>query len=287
MRPQPTRPVLVIHDMWLHAGLLDPWIHLLGDHGRVASAPGWPGEHPAVSDTHVELDPGKRRPVVGLIDLVDHYSAVARSCPQAPVVVGHGLGALVAEVLLARGHAWAAAAVEPAVLRGVMPLSWRQLVAGSLLVRAGAVRSQWTSLTRQQFQLVFGATDAGPAAEVHRRWATPSPAGPLLDAATGDDRLRSELDRASVPRRRHLVITCDPDRLTPPGLIRTNLVASGSRPLVRRITGRSASLFLDQGWVDVAQAVVSWLNDIDAPSKSEPQEPAPQGALTDRQLFVH
>ena len=220
---------------------------------------------------------------------------------RSPVVVGHGVGALVAEILLARDEIWAAAAIEPTVLRGAMPLSWRQLVAGTIVlgpgfVTSGAVgrpvagpgprRVRWTALAPAQFQLLFGTAGLGRAVEAHGRWSIPSPAGPLIDAATGGGEFRPELDRAPAPRGRHLVVAFDPDRLTPRGLVRTNLGSHDSRPAVRRITGRGQSLFLDHTWVDVAHSVVSWLNDVD-PHPHPRTRRAAQKTLTGPQLVVH
>jgi hypothetical protein len=145
---------------------------------------------------------------------------------------------------------------------------------------------RWTALVPAQFQLLFGTAGLGRVAEAHGRWSIPSPAGPLIDAATGGGEFRPELDRARAPRGRHLVVAFDPDRLTPRGLVRTNLGSHNSRPAVRRITGRGPSLFLDHTWVDVAHSVVSWLNDVDPHPHPRTRRVA-QKTLTGPQLVVH
>ena len=263
------RPVMLIHDMWLHADALARWVGFLGARQRAAVTPGWPGEQATVSDTWDHTTSSGRLPAVGLVDLIDHFTEVARSFDRPPVIVGHGFGALVAEVLLARGEAWAVAAIEPAVLRGVQPLSWSQLVAGTLVMGAGIRRTQWTALDRRQFRLMFGtASTADSAAGLHRRWSIPAPVGPLVDAALGLVELTGELSAARVPRQRHLVVTGGGDRLAPRGTVRSNLGSTALHPSsLHRVGGRGHSLAVGEGWLEIAHVVTAWLEEIDPPSR--------------------
>ncbi|AWS45628.1 hypothetical protein DKM19_34315 [Streptosporangium sp. 'caverna'] len=72
---------MLIHDRWLHDEAMARWVRLLGEHGRVAVAPGRPGEQQSVSETWEHVRSCRRPPVIELVDLVDHFAAVARlSC---------------------------------------------------------------------------------------------------------------------------------------------------------------------------------------------------------------
>jgi pimeloyl-ACP methyl ester carboxylesterase len=278
--------------MWLHATSFAPWVELLAVHGRPAFAPGWPGEPSTVAEA--------RKPSaaadVGLVDLVEHFGQVARALPRRPVVVGHGFGGLIAELLLARGDTWAAVSIEPAVVRGPMPMSWPQLAAASLFLdkTARSSRSGSLWLTAAQFRLVFGtALNGSTSQHLHRSWCVPAPARPLAEAATG---ALSDLTDPPLPtHRRHLVLTGDSDRLAPAPLVRTNLPGTNdARPAVRRLPGRGHTLVIDPGWADVAYAVLTWLNDVDpltttaGPNERHHQEAAAvaasEGALTGRRL---
>ncbi|MDP9840986.1 hypothetical protein [Streptosporangium lutulentum] len=72
------RPVMPTHDRWLHDEEMARWVRLLGEQGRVAVAPGRPGEQQSVSETWEHVRSCRRPPVIGPVHLMDHFAAVAR-----------------------------------------------------------------------------------------------------------------------------------------------------------------------------------------------------------------
>lgn len=114
-----TNPVIFIHGLWIHSSAWQPWLDLFADRGYAVSAPGWPGDSATVAETRNDSNALKD---VGIAQIVDHYAALIGAPQVKPVLVGHSFGGLIAQKLLATGHAAAAVAIDPAPIKGVKAL---------------------------------------------------------------------------------------------------------------------------------------------------------------------
>ena len=99
MMTTPSRPVVFIHGLWLHASSWTPWTELFQAEGYAPLAPGWPGASDTVEETrsHPEQVAGK-----GIDDVVEHYAQVIGGLDAAPIVIGHSFGGLIAQRLCPR-----------------------------------------------------------------------------------------------------------------------------------------------------------------------------------------
>jgi len=123
-------PVVFIHGLWLHATSWGPWLELFTQHGYDPIAPGWPNEASTVEQARANPDVVANQDID---DLTKHYAAIAESLTTAPVLIGHSFSGLIAEKLLGQGIGAAAVAIDPAQLKGVLPLPLAQLRAAALL----------------------------------------------------------------------------------------------------------------------------------------------------------
>jgi pimeloyl-ACP methyl ester carboxylesterase len=123
-----TNPVIFIHGLWIHSSAWAPWLELFAEKGYAVSAPGWPGDGPTVAETRANptaLDD------IGIATIVEHYAELIGTTDHQhelkPILVGHSFGGLIAQELLATGHAVAAVAIDPAPIKGVKALPLAQL----------------------------------------------------------------------------------------------------------------------------------------------------------------
>src|SRR6267154_4668375 len=86
----------------------------------------------------------------GLKDVVDHYEQIIRELETPPVIIGHGFGGLVTQILLDRGWGAAGVAIASAPPKGVFRAVFRNLRL--------ALKSR--SRTPQQFHYDFSNTIA-------------------------------------------------------------------------------------------------------------------------------
>src|SRR3954464_13494006 len=182
--PPAGTPVLFVHGLWLHASSWEPWLERFRQAGYQPNAPGWPGEGLTVAEARETSEAVAGR---GIDDVVEHHVAIVRRLAAKPVVVGHSFGGLIAQRLLADGHASAAVALDAAPIKGVLRLPLSALRVASIALRNPANRNRAVSLTPEQFRYGFGnAVSDEESQQLYDRWAIPSPGKPLFEAAVAN-----------------------------------------------------------------------------------------------------
>jgi pimeloyl-ACP methyl ester carboxylesterase len=256
------RPVVFIHGLWLHATSWNPWLELFRHAGYEPVAPGWPTEPATVDEAcqHPELVAN-----TGIDDAAAHFAAVIDAFEVEPVIIGHSFGGLLAEKLLGEGHGAGAVAIDPAQIKGVLPLPLAQLRAGLPALGNPANRSKAISLTREQFRYGFGnALTEQESSGLYDEWAIPAPARPLFQAAAANLSRHSEakVDTANEDRGPLLLISGLEDHTVPDVLTRSTLKQyrhSAAVTELKQFEGRGHSLTVDSGWREVAEAILEWL----------------------------
>ena len=120
-------PVVFVHGLWMHPSSWQPWIELFRAAGYAPVAPEWPGDSPSVAEARAHPE---RLAGVGIDAITQQYAKTIRNLNTKPIVIGHSFGGLIAQKLLGMGLASAAIAIDPAQMRGVLPLPLAQLQSG-------------------------------------------------------------------------------------------------------------------------------------------------------------
>jgi pimeloyl-ACP methyl ester carboxylesterase len=176
-------------------------------------------------------------------DATAHYTKIIDSLDASPVIIGHSFGGLIAEKLLGQGIGAAAVAIDPAQIKGVLPLP----------------------LTQKEFKFGLGnALSEDESAELFGKWAIPAPARPLFQAAAANFSLHSEakVDTGNQARGPLLLISGAEDHTVPDVVTRSTLKQyrhSTAVTELKQFEHRGHSLTIDSGWKEVAEAVLQWL----------------------------
>lgn len=120
-----TTPVVLLHGMWSTGRTLDPVRVFLEARGHRVLSPTLP-LHPARSkEEHVRL--GR----LSLLDYARHLeeAILAARLPTPPVLVGHSMGGLLAQMLASRLTTRALVLLAPAPPAGIQAVRWRNLLA--------------------------------------------------------------------------------------------------------------------------------------------------------------
>src|SRR3954469_5394422 len=177
----PRRPAVLIHGLWLHATSWTPWLDLFRDAGYEPVAPGWPHEPATVEEARNNPDLVAD---LGIDDVTDHYAKIIAEFGTPPVLIGHSFGGLITEKLLGLGIGAAGVAIDPAQIKGVLPLPLAQLRAGLPALGNPANLHKAISLTKKEFRFGFGNAVSEEASDaLYDAWTIPSPAKPLFQAA--------------------------------------------------------------------------------------------------------
>jgi alpha-beta hydrolase superfamily lysophospholipase len=253
-----------MHGLWLHATSWSPWLEHFRAAGYDPVAPGWPGEPETVAEArqHPELVAN-----ASIDDIAAHYTKIIDSLDAGPILIGHSFGGLIAEKLLGQGIGAAGAAIDPAQIKGVLPLPLAQLRAALPALANPANLHRSVSLTEKEFRFGFGnALAAEESADLYAKWAVPSPARPLFQAATANFSLHSQAkaDTGNQTRGPLLLISGTEDHTVPDVTTRSTLKQyrhSTAVTELKQFEHRGHSLTIDNGWKEVADAILAWLAD--------------------------
>ncbi|MGA4844290.1 alpha/beta hydrolase [Streptomyces sp. G45] len=253
-------PVVFIHGVWLHALSWESWVERFVSRGFLASAPGWPGEMATARDTRAAPRILGR---VGLDALTDHYAAIVRSFDTAPVLVGHSVGGLIAQHLIAADVGRAAVAIAPAPINDIpLPASYARLLPSA---RGGAGAT--VSLSPERFRrTVANAVAPEEARRLYERYAMPAPHRLLTDLGCGAERRgpHATADVGNAGRGPLLLVSGQEDRLVPDSVTRAAYKQYGDSTAVtdlKQFADRGHSLVFDSGWRSVADYVLAWLTE--------------------------
>ena len=261
-----TRPVVFIHGLWLHSTSWQPWMELFASAGYRPVAPGWPHEPATVEEARANPDVVAN---LSIDEVTDHYAGIIAGLDEPPVVIGHSFGGLFAEKLLGQGHGAGAVAIDPAQIKGVLPLPLAQLRSGLPALGNPANLHRSVSLTKKEFRYGFGnAVSEEESDRLYDSWTIPSPARPLFQAAAANFVMHAQaaVDTANTERGPLLLISGTADHTVPDVVTRSTFKQYRDSTAVtelKQFEGRGHSLTVDSGWHDVAEAVLAWLKDHD------------------------
>ncbi len=257
-------PVLFIHGMWLHASSWSPWLTLFHNEGYAPVAPGWPGEPDTVGAARANPELVADR---GIDAITAHFKTIIESLPAEPILIGHSFGGLIAEKLLGEGVGRAAIAIDPAQIKGVLPLPLAQLRAGLPALGNPLNKHRAVSLTAKEFRFGFGNALAEEESDaLFEKWTIPSPALGLFEVAFANFSFHSpsKVNTKNESRGPLLLISGTADHTVPDVTTQASFRQYRDSTAVtelKQFEGRGHSLTIDRGWGDVAAACIVWLRE--------------------------
>ncbi len=255
-------PVVFIHGAWLSASSWQPWVDLFRESGYAPVAPEWPGTPESPEEARAHPD---RIPPSGIKDVADHYAKIIEALPSKPIVIGHSFGGLITQLMLSRGLAVGAVAIDPAPIKGVINLPPSALRVASVALRNPANRNRAVALSAPEFRYGFGNELSGrESEELYQKWTIPTSGRVLFDAALANFARNSpaKVDTRKSDRGPLLVTAGQHDHTVPPAISHATVKLYRRSSAVtdfQQFVGRGHSLTIDSGWREVADHVLGWL----------------------------
>jgi non-heme chloroperoxidase len=255
------KTIVFIHGLWIHASSWQPWMDLFKQHGYQTLNPGWPGDSATVAGCRADPRPIANR---GVTEIAGHIAKEIVSLSEAPIVIGHSFGGLIAQVLLGRGLAAGCIAIDPAPMKGVWQLPLSALRASLPVLSNPFNFKKAVSLTYSQFRYGFAnAVPESEAIELYDHWTIPAPARPLFQAATASFAgSETKVNTGNTTRGPLLITGGEKDNIAPPVLGKASLEKYNASLVndYKLFEGRGHSLIVDHGWKEVAEYSLTWLN---------------------------
>jgi len=156
-------------------------------------------------------------------------------------------------------------ALDPAGIKGVKALPFAQLRSAFPVLGNPANHHRGVSLTASQFRYAFGNMLAQEESDaLHAAWAIPGPGRALFQEAGANLSPRSpaKVDTRNAGRG-PLLLTSGTDDHTVPMKVTEEVYAlypkGPSDTELHIFKGRGHSLSIDNGWKDVAEVALAWL----------------------------
>jgi len=257
------QPVVFVHGLWLLPQSWDRWRSHFEDQGFVTLAPGWPDDPTTVNEARRNPSVFARKSVG---EITDHYAEVIRALDRKPIVIGHSFGGLITQQLAGMGLAYSAIAIDPAPHRGVLPLPISALRAALPVIGNPLNYRRAKALTRKQFRFAFGnAVSEDESNRLYDQYSVPGSAVPLFQAATANFNPRSQtkVNTKNPKRGPLLIISGEKDNTVPWAVANASYKRQKKNPNVTEIVeiaGRGHSLVIDNGWRDVANTALTFIN---------------------------
>jgi alpha-beta hydrolase superfamily lysophospholipase len=213
--------IVLIPGLWMTALCWEHWVTHYQDKGYCVIAANWPGMEGDIEQ--LRRDPSSFANL-GLSDVVDHYEQIIRELESPPIIIGYGLGGLVAQILLDRGWGAAGAAVASAPVKGIarLPLSVLKL---AFSVLGESLSHKTASLTAEQFHRAFAnSLTETESLDAFKRYAIPAPVRVLLQTAFANfaPHAAATVNFRNDTRAPLLLVAGGKDRIVPSSIVKAN-----------------------------------------------------------------
>jgi pimeloyl-ACP methyl ester carboxylesterase len=252
------KTVIFIHGMYMNDKSWEGWINLFSEQGYKCHAPSWPFHQGEPRELRHHIPAGLGR--LKLADLVAYYEKYIAelNISEKPILVGHSVGGLIAQLLAARGLAQKAVLISPAPPQGLVSFRLDFLrsnfphvnpFAGLKPCRMTLKRFHYTFCNTMTLEETRAAYDRYVVHESRQvpRSATTSTA---------------HIDYKK-PHPPFLFLAADQDHLTPESLVKANARKyqrrSKSPVEVKVFPGRGHFICGQPGWQEVAAYTLTWL----------------------------
>ncbi|MGO9137726.1 MAG: alpha/beta hydrolase [Syntrophales bacterium] len=212
-------------------------------------------------DIDPKSDPPRQLGTTSVLDYVDDVEKEIKQLDSLPILMGHSMGGLIAQILGSRGLAQSLVLLTPASPRGVLALRFSVIKSfWSVLTKWGfwrnpmrqtfdeAVYSMLHLLSKEEQRGEYGhfVYESGRAAAEIGFWLFD------LGKATYVDE-----SKVACPV---LVIAGSEDRITPSSVVKKTAKKYGAVSTFKEFPNHSHWVIAEPGWEEIAQYIDDWLN---------------------------
>ena len=250
-------PVLMIHGGFCGPWAFDEFASRFREAGYDVSAPAL-RHH----------DGAKPAPALATTSLLDYAADLEKqivAMPSPPILIGHSMGGLLAQMLAGRGLSAATVAIDPGVFRGVLPLPLSVLKGVGPFLVDPRTRGRAITLSFDQFK--YGWTNALEEDESKRLYDTYHVAGSgialaQMGNANLNPRTEAKVDTKNPDRGPLLILDGEKDHTVPWAIANAAYKRQRRNPGVTEIEqmpNRGHSLTIDHGWEEVARTALAFV----------------------------
>lgn len=248
-----TKTIVLIHGAWLNSLSWENVKARYEAKGYTVIAPDWPFDDRSPAELRATPSPALAK--VGQREIVDHYERIIRQLPEEPILIGHSLGGVYVQQLLARGLGVAGVAINPAPTPGV-PLGPQAIVSALPVLGDPLSWRKVKHMSRDFFRTRFAQTASDPEAAFDR-YIVPTAGKVYWSGVVAP----MKIDWTDQKRAPLLLIGGGKDLIADASMteaIYRRQKKAGSKTELKIFEDRSHWTLMDKGWEAVADLALNW-----------------------------
>jgi pimeloyl-ACP methyl ester carboxylesterase len=251
------RPPLVM----IHGAFCGPWV--FDEFRKPFEAVGYKVHAPALRFHESGANPPPKLGTTSLLDYASDLEELVAGLKEAPILLGHSLGGLLAQMLAAKGKARALILLAPSAPWGMLPSTMFEIASASAMFFAGDFRN---AILKPDYAIAAANSldllDPDERHAVYRRFVPESGLATFEVMHWALDAKRA----AHVPARDVtcpiLCLTGTHDRINPPSTVSRIAARYQGRALYEEVAGHSHWLIGEAGYEKIARRALGWLESI-------------------------
>jgi len=253
-----TQNILFITGAFVSHTCWDDWRQYFESKGFATAAPAWPHKD-APSEELRNRQPDRNIASNRLADLVDYFAVQAQKFTEPPILIGHSIGGLVAQLLIQRNIGRMAVAIHSVPPQGVMTFKLSFLKSGwrALGFFTPTDESYMMSFKTWTYAFVNGMS-CEEQKEAYYKFAIPESKLIVRDTTSNVGHIDF-----STPHAPLLFIAGSTDNCIPSSLNYSNYKRyshTGSVTEFKELKGRNHFVLGQSSWPETAETIHAWIN---------------------------
>ena len=251
-----SKTIVFIHGLFMNPLCWSEWVNFFSMKGFTCHTPAYPfheGNPPSLRQT-VHPDLGQ----LTLKNVIGHLSEYIDKLPEKPIIIGHSMGGLITQKMIAEGRGTAGVCISSAPPKGIFSFKWSFLKSNLPVINPFKVNSVCLpSVNWFQYAMCQNLTQEQTAREFDRLFIPESRNIPRSSAGS-----HGYID-FKKPHEPLLFIAGEEDHIIPSSLNRKNFYAytdRNSKTDFKEFPHRTHHICAQQGWQEVATFALDWMN---------------------------
>ncbi|WP_415327670.1 alpha/beta hydrolase [Chryseobacterium sp. MMS23-Vi53] len=250
------KTILFITGAFVSNECWNEWKDFYNTKGYQTIAPSWPFKD-ASPEVLRKRHPDPQVASIRLTQLIEHYEKIAKSLPEKPIIIGHSIGGLIAQILNQRGLASVAVAIHSVPPQGIITFKFSFLKAGWGPLGFFTSTKKTFLMSFSQWQYAF--TNGLPIEWQEKGYQLAIPESKLVVRDTITSAAKVDF---SAPHQPLLLIAGGSDHTIPYQLNHDNYKKYSDKNSVtdyKLFPGRNHFVLGQPGWQEVAVYILEWI----------------------------
>ncbi|HEY0105217.1 MAG TPA: alpha/beta hydrolase [Rhizomicrobium sp.] len=251
------RPALVM----IHGAFCAPWA--FEQFRKPFETAGWRVHAPLLRHHDGHARPPRALAATSLTDYAADLAKFVATLEAPPILIGHSMGGLLAQMLAAKGLARALVLLAPCSPWGVLPSTFFEVASAGTMLLGGHF---WNQILTPDYAIAAAhSLDRLPPAERHKVFSRFVPESGLATFEImhwAFDLRRAALVHAPDVTCPILCLVGSQDRINPPSTVKHIAERYRGRAIYEELEGYSHWLVGEPGWEKVAVRTRAWIEDL-------------------------